>query len=57
MTQYELLDKKIENVEMDYIEKPEELIGVLRIEIEGNRIIELLDFGDTKEQALRINIG
>lgn len=56
MTDYNLQGKTIEHIEMDYIENPEGLIGKLEIKIEGKGTIELLDFGDEKEQELKIEI-
>ncbi|WP_027391797.1 hypothetical protein [Aquimarina latercula] len=55
MLDYNLADKLIRNVEVDYLKETESLTGKLWIEIEGSEIIELLDFGDEKEQELKIN--
>lgn len=57
MSNFELKDKMIHNVEMDYIEHPDQLIGKLLIEIEDKGTIELLDYDDKKEQELKINMG
>jgi len=54
MEQYELKGKTILNIEMDYVKKPDSLTGKLILEIQDGFQMELLDFGDEKEQKLNI---
>ncbi|PTX60103.1 hypothetical protein C8N46_107109 [Kordia periserrulae] len=57
MSSFDLKDKMIDNVEMNYIKLSEQLVGKLLIEIANKGTIEILDYGDKKEQELKIKIG
>lgn len=53
--EYSLRGKQIVNAVTDYIELTMQLIAVLRIDFAGGGYLELLDYGDEKDQELVVD--
>ena len=49
-----LKNRRIENIEMDYLQEDDALTAELRIQLEGNVKLLLQDFGDPKDQKLTL---